>query len=355
MLKAASLDELEGDVVLRGWLDSSSLGILKVPLYQREMLSIKQRRNIRDALNQGKRLPDIVLALRGQNFTHVKDNGVQLEEDVYIIDGYQRVSTALEYMEDNPGAAVRIGATIFVDPTMEKELELFAGLNQFQLKLSPNVLLRNQRETSPAVLTLYGLSKNERDFPLYNRVQWGQNMARNELVSAAVLAKTASRLFRHVGTTSSEQAMRTVVPSLNKLIETIGVDQFRYTVNAFFSLLEEAWGIRNVFFGSRAVWLKSTFMFALADLLSNHYDFWDPKVPGKLVISADFRRKLARFPVQDPTVSSLAGSGSSQMVRTLHGMLRDFVNSGKRTHRLRSRFSSPYTQEQEALCSGDEE
>lgn len=347
LLRAAALDEQEGDAVFRGLIDQSSLGLLKVPPYQRELMTFKQRRHIRDALNLGKRLPDIVLALRGENFTQVSPSEVRLENDVFIVDGFQRISTALEYLEDNPHFSVRIGATIFVNPSLEKEFDLFAGLNQFQSKLSPNILLRNQREQSLAVLTLFGLSQNERDFPLYKRVQWGQNMTRNELVSASVLAKTAMHLFRHVGTTQGEQPMRTLVPSLDKLVDRIGIEQFRYSLNAYFSLMEECWGVRSVFFGSRAVWLRGTFMFALADLLSNHYDFWDAKIPGKLAVSVDIRRKLARFPVQDPTVSSLASSGSSQMVRTLHGMLRDFVNSGKRTHRLHSRFASPYAQAEE--------
>src|ERR1700682_3863362 len=67
----AGLDERDGEIIAHGWLDLESMNLLRVDDYQREVLSFNGSRkgSIREAIEEGVRLPDIMLGMRGQRLS----------------------------------------------------------------------------------------------------------------------------------------------------------------------------------------------------------------------------------------------------------------------------------------------
>ena len=63
----AALDEWNGDILLRGVVDPSSLAHLKVDDYQREILPQSRIKELARAIKSGK-VPDIELGMRGGSF-----------------------------------------------------------------------------------------------------------------------------------------------------------------------------------------------------------------------------------------------------------------------------------------------
>ena len=172
----ATLDEIAGEkgstqIVLRGVLDPVSLADLKVDEYQREPLPLSALSKLWGALRDGESLPDIELGMRGQDFDVSKDDKeFWLKGDVYIIDGQQRRNAALHILSIMPELNVRMGAMVHFGTSRTWERERFRVLILDRSRVSPNVLLRNMRHQSLAVLTLYGLSYNEPKFALVERV-----------------------------------------------------------------------------------------------------------------------------------------------------------------------------------------
>lgn len=334
---AGALDEVEGSttgLILRGVVDPTSLHHLLKDDYQREAQPLTSQWRILDALQKGEPLPDIELGMRGQSFTSREDNYF-LKDHVYIIDGLQRVTTAIHFLATNTGAAPRLGATVHFNTTKDWERKRFHILNTHRLKVSPNVLLRNMREQSAAVLALYGLSMNDKGFVLHNRVSWTQRMTKGELLSALTFAKVVGLLHSHKVAAKSG-SVEDLPPALDKAVEVFGIQALRENVRTFFNLLDESWGIKSVQYKEGAVYMRGTFLGVLARLLSDHHDFWQGDEEKRLFVNVDLRRKIAQFPTHDPEVVRLAGSGG--MARhILYNLLRDHVNSGKRTKRLTPR------------------
>lgn len=333
----AALDEDNGgDIFLRGRISPDSFIHLLVDDYQREAAPLTSQSSILSALKNGGALPDIELGMRGQSFTTLDDGSFLLHDPVYIIDGLQRVSTAIHYLTANPNAAVRIGAKVRVSTTKEWEREQFRILNTARAKVSPNVLLRNAREDSKAILMLYGITGNTRDFALHGRVSWSQRMSRTELISALTFAKVVGMLHSHKAAGRSN-SVEELVAALDRSIEIVGMQNMRENIKHFFDVIDECWGVRRVQYKESAVVTKSQFLLVLARLISDHRDFWRQDDEKKLFIDATLRSKLAKFPLHDPTVMQLAGA-SGKARELLYAMIRDHINSGKRTKRLTSRL-----------------
>lgn len=81
---------------------------------------------------------------------------------------------------------------------------------------------------------------------------------------------------------------------------------------------------------------KAIFLWSIAKMFAEHDVFWSGPERHDLFVDADDRRKLAKFPVTDPTVINLAGSAGKAR-NMLYQMLVDHMNSGRRTQRLRAR------------------
>lgn len=334
---AGALDEVEGSttgIILRGVVDPTSLHHLLKDDYQREAQPLTSQWRILDALQKGEPLPDIELGMRGQNFTSREDSYF-LKDHVYIIDGLQRVTTAIHFLGTNPGVAPRLGATVHFNTTKEWERRRFHILNTHRLKVSPNVLLRNMREESPAVLALFGLSTNDKSFVLHNRVSWTQRMTKGELVTALTFAKVVGLIHSHK-VAGKGNSIEELVPALNKAVEVFGIQAVRENIRVFFNLVDECWGIKSVQYREGAIYMRGQFLYTFARLLADHHDFWQGDDEKRLFVSADLKRKIAQFPIHDPEVVRLSGSGGLARV-LLYNLLRDHINSGKRTKRLTPR------------------
>jgi hypothetical protein len=332
-----SLDTYENETVLRGVIDSASLADLKVDFYQRELLPALSRRNILTGFRSGHKIPDIVLGMRGENFAFEPGGNALLFDPVYIIDGQQRCRTASEHLEIEGARPVRLGATVHFNTSPLSERNQFQALNQWQLKVSARVILRNDKDKYAAVDLLYGLSCRDPSFVLYNRVCWEQNMRRQNLMSATTMMYALLRLHSHIvpGLMSS---LGQAEDTSNVLIEKLGVSLVRQNVRALFELIDGCWGMRDIHFKGGAAYVKRGFIETIARLLSDHPVFW--RDGTRLEVTAPWRRKLATFPISDPEIMRLAGAtGAARTSLYLHFLVH--LNSGKRAHRLVSRHPVP--------------
>lgn len=306
-LQNATLDEkTPGLIVAHGWLDLAALLELRVGDYQREILETaqstsKKKNKILDAIERGERLPDVILGMRGERYDS-RGGTYYLNDDVYIIDGLQRISNLRRFATQNPDRVgeVRIGAEVRFNTTRESEKELFTVLNVNRTAMSPNVLLRNMRESSHGLLTLYGLTHNDPSFALYGKVSWNQKMGRNELMTAAVYTKSVIHLHRSHGALAPTSVMR--VPGvLQDLADEVGLQT-----------------------------LRGNFLNTLAKMFAGHENFWDEK---RLVIDAKQRQRLKSFPLNDPNVQKLSGAGQAAADLLLRLMI-DHMNKGQKINRL---------------------
>jgi len=320
-------------IVLQGRIDPNTLRFLKVDNeYQRPL---GDRSDIFDALREGKVVPNIEIGVRGQNF-ETEGNDVVITSPCYIIDGWQRVGNALRLLELIPDHPVRIFASVHFGTDQIWERHRFNALNKNVKKVSPNLHMRNMRDSNDAILTLFGLSNSDKSFPLFKKVGWSQNMQRGQLISALVLAKSAMFLHGHKGGIGSTN-VESVSASLTRTIADISLPKFRSNVSSFFKLVDDCWPLNVIEYTRTASQIKSTFLYELGRVLSRHPVFWD-EADRTLQISADDRRKLAKFPINDPQVAALAGTGGKAR-NILYQLIVDHMNSGRReNNRLVSRF-----------------
>lgn len=318
-------------IVLQGRIDSSTLRFLKVDDYQRKLES---RADIWDALKNRITLPNIEIGVRGQDFDTDGDDFI-VYSPAYIVDGWQRCGNALRMMETIPDHPIRLFGSVHFGTTYSWEAHRFTELNKNVRKVSPNQHLRNMRDQNDAVLTLYGLSNNAPDFPLYKKVCWSQNMSRGELVSALVLCKVAMVLHSHKVSIMAGQTDQ-IVRAVSNAANTVSLPIFRRNISTFFAIINECWPINTLEYRHTATQIKSSFMMELARMFSRHATFWDGMSEQSLSVSADDLRKLKKFAINDNQVAQLAGSpGAARKI--LYQLLVDHMNSGRRTQRLSER------------------
>lgn len=333
----AGLDERDGEVIAHGWLDLESMNLLRVDDYQREVLSITsgKRGTLRTAVEEGVRLPDIMLGMRGQRVSFPKGSSIcNLLDKVYIVDGLQRVFALKSHAERFPEQAkhLRIGAEVRFGTDKEIERELFNKLNTCRTPVSPNVILRNLRDKHPGVLTLYGLCHTDKDFALYERVCWNQRMTRQELITAMMLAKAARTL--HNSGSRGERGSE-IAGTLDTCAKNSGLHTFRTNVVEFFDVLDSCWGVRTIEYNQAATHLRGNFLLVLAKLFNMHYDFWKE---NNLFVESSLKRKLKTFPVLDPEISRLCSAGTMALP-ILSNYLLEHMNKGKRTGRLHKKVT----------------
>ncbi|MBI2410058.1 hypothetical protein HYV30_03395 [Candidatus Kaiserbacteria bacterium] len=300
---------------------------MKSAPYQREVLPLVQISKLIEAFKSGS-VPDIDLGMRGHTVAE-REGTFILKDDVYIVDGLQRVTAGLQFIQ--AGGVPRLGATVHFGTTEEWERERFKILNVDRIPLSPNVLLRNLREKISVIETLYNLSM-EPTFTMGRRICWDQRQNRNHLISALMFIKTVGVLHSYFGPGRSHK-LHELARSMQTTMEKVGRNTLRANVVIFFDLVDECWGIKKVVFREGAVWLRGTFLWALADILALHENFWRG---DRLFVDADLTAKIRLFPVTDPTVAQLSSSGGKAR-DMLRAMLVDHINAGKRTKRLISR------------------
>lgn len=330
---AALQETPQGSIILRGVVDPGCLHLLQVAPYQREVLPLGKINDLVEAFKTGS-VPDIELGMRGQRYT-TRATDHFLQDDVFIIDGLQRVSAALHYMKlDASAHKPQIGAAINFSTTEDWERERFRILNAERTKLSPNILIRNLKDDSHAVNMLYNLCK-DKSFVLGDRVCWSQRMSRQELLTALSLAKVVGRLHAFAGPGRSHR-LNELTDGLDKIMEKIGRNTMRDNTKTLFDIVDQSWGVRRVAYKEGAAYLRTTFLSCLANIFAGHYDFWRGKDNHSLFVERDLVRKIAQFPVTDPHIVNLSSAGG-KAGDLLYQMMLEHINSGKRTRRLKSR------------------
>jgi hypothetical protein len=330
-LTNAAFDELNGEIIVRGVLDPKSLHLIQTDDYQREVLPIASQSSLITAFLEDKFIPDITIGMRGGNFIERADNAkdkamsVYLQDTTYVIDGLQRISTALHLMRLGKKENPHLGCITYFNTTRESESSLFEILNTRGQKLSANVLIRNLRESNTGVDMMYNLCF-DKSFVLYDRVGWAQRMRRTELLTALMLIKTVGMLHSTFGPGLSSRYYE-VAKGLEKTMnDTVGRNTMRDNTKTFFEVIDGAWGIKSVAFKVSAPYLRGNFLMALAQVIAHHKNFWNDR---KLVISSDIRSKIRIFPINDPQIRSMAAGGGSTR-GLLYRLILDHLNSGKR-------------------------
>lgn len=336
ILNAALDDDISSPagLIVRGRIAPATLRFLKVDnYYQRQA---EPRAELWAAYRDGVVTPDIDVGVRGDDYD-VDGPDIIIRAPAYIIDGQQRVWNALQFMDQIAGVDVRLGAQVHFASTREWEAHRFTDLNRFTKSIRPSIYLRNWREKHIGIATLWGLTTNEPAFVLHERVCWEQNMRRGQLINAFLLAQIASRLHaHHVGVSSYRvEKLAQAVDSCARAVKT---NIFRDNVRTFFEVIDHAFGVRTIEYHRRAPHLKSTFLAMLARLFSRHLNFWDGG-DNRLVVNAEWRQTLARFPLNDPEWARLCGSGGAAS-EILYEMMLRRMNSGKRIHHLRPRHGA---------------
>jgi hypothetical protein len=342
-LQNVSLDDRSGEIIAHGWLDIEALESLRVGDYQREILENPRggrRSSLRSAIEGGDRLPDIMLGMRGEKYTsrsHQQGKStviedMLLENDIYIIDGLQRVSALRKHAADHPEDAmnVLIGAEVRFNTNREIEAALFTKLNVNRKAMSPSVILRNERNTSNGIATLYGLSMHDKACAMLGKVCWDQQMHRGELCTALAFAKVCITLHRHAAPGGRHvSTLRLIAPTADNMASAVGLQNFRSNIVTFFDVVDEVWGLRGIKYTDKATQTRLNFLLQFAAVISDHEDFWNGK---RLTIDAGQKSKLKSFPIDDPTIIRLAGSGPSAGI-LLYRLLIDHMNKGKAVNR----------------------
>lgn len=320
-------------LILLGRIDPATFRFLRIDdkQYQRRQ---DDRQDLFQAIKEGKIPPQIDIGVRGQDF--FCDGGDYIiRSPAYIIDGGGRIGAATKLLDLVSEMNIRLFAMCHFNTDAQFEAERFDVLNRNVRKVSSSLHLRNMREKNAAILTLYGLSESVQSFPLYKRVCWGDAMARGHLIRATVLVKTALVLHSHF-TSLTAPSLDQLCASLLRASEKISLSAFRQNVATFFSILDSCWPVRAIEYRHSATQTKAIFLWSIAKMFAEHDVFWSGPERHDLFVDADDRRKLAKFPVTDPTVINLAGSAGKAR-NMLYQMLVDHMNSGRRTQRLRPR------------------
>lgn len=333
-----SLDDAEGnETVLRGILDLSTIHLLRIDHYQRERLGARANRNIQRAIDMNVPLPDITLGMRGDRFSVEEEGAVLLLDNVFIIDGQQRIATIRSHLEDYPEDNVRIGAIIYFNSTVATEMRRFQALNLFGNRVGPGVILRNLKDEVPLLGSLYGLSTVDKNFPLYRRVSWTQSKHKDHLMSAALYVRMALRIHGHL-VPSRTFATRLVAQIAANVGRVVGIQRARDNTATFWKILDDAWGVSQLQTGSGVPYLKQGFLEAFTHVLSNHLDFWEG---SKLVISTEHRQRLKVFKVNNPEIVRLATAGGGPAQEMLRHLLVTHLNQRLR-RKLTPRQPPPF-------------
>lgn len=334
VIKVVVAGKCEERMVIRGVIDCRTLNAIQSAEYQREVIPGFKVKALMMAARTSV-LPDIELGMRGERYQVRTDDEQEvylLQDEVFVIDGLQRVNALRQVMLENPEENPRIGVMVHVGTDFDWERERFRILNQERAKLSPNILLRNGCRDHPGVELVYNLSTQDGNFVLFRKVTWDQRQKRGELIPAMRVCHVASILHSRFVAGGRTDDIRDVAPSLDKKRETVGPNIMRENLRVFFALVDECWNIRDISYRIHAPQIKSTFLTVLADLLTQHNEFWNN---NRLSVKSRIRAKLKKFSLLDPEIGRLCGAGG-QAKSLLFQLLLNHINKGKRNGRLES-------------------
>lgn len=324
-----AMDEHDGRIVLRGVLDPQSLEHLMTDKYQRDVRPVTSLKKIMQGFDTGSAIPDIELGMRGAKRRH-RDGIYELQDDVYIIDGLQRVSAARLYKSG--GKLPHLGASIHFNTDETWERKQFKILNSDRTGVNSNVIFRNLGEDYDSIKSLITMSRDDREFVAREKIAWGQTMQKGELITSSAFIKTVLVLHdRSFSGKPEDVAIR-----LEEVTKVFGKNIVRANVREFYSNIDQAWPLRNIAYKNKTPFLRAVFLITLARVMSNHDNFWPNE--NKLFMDADFRRKLGQFPIFDPSVLNLV-SGGAKIDPELYRQIVEHLNKGRTKRRLRERCS----------------
>lgn len=323
-----ALDELNGSIVLRGVIDPSCFGDVKVGAYQREEARASHIAKLVKALNSGARFPDIEIGIRGNNYRE-RDGAFYVEHECFVVDGFQRLTAAKRFMAEDLKNQVHIGALLHFGTTEDWERERFKTLNMDRARVSPNVILRNEVDSS-VVKALRSMSENDKEFVLRSRISWGQRMSRGELLGALLVMKTIGVLHTHSGPGIASR-VEDLVASMDKTLNIVGANVWRANVRTFFSVLDQAFGVRTIAYRDLSAHIRGGFMFTLARVFADHQTFWDGQ---RLEVARHDVEKLRAFPIRDPGICAVIANSNSKANPLLYARLMQHMNSGRRSRKI---------------------
>lgn len=335
-------------VNLRGIISPDSLCHLQYGDYQREVLSERELKKLVYVL-QTDTVPDVDLGFRGKvsDIEDGEDGAMYLRAPVFCIDGRQRSTAGLMYLEDLrrtmsiANHEIRIGALIRVEATEDWERNRFRALNRDRKPVPAQVILRNEAYASPVAALLLNLASNPA-FSLCDRITWEQKAKRSDLLTASTYFGVAAALHGHVVSASPKEAIA-LCRSLDRVMKLIGeteeagAEAFTNNIIQFYEVVDECWNLRVTYREGR-VHLTRTFLSALATCFSRHADFWRG---NRLVVDSKTRDKLAGLEIDSPFFTSTAKSASTSAQMFLARHFADYINSGRRSHKLTERANLP--------------
>ncbi len=315
-------------LVLRGVIDPGSVLDIQIGDYQREAGSLSDLSKLISAMKRGEQIPDVEIGVRGDEVRE-REGVFYIHSSCFVVDGLQRLTAVKRVLaEVGMDAPVHLGALFHIDTDEEWERNRFKILNLYRRRVSPNVILRNEKD-SLAVQALYAMCADGRDFVLRGRVSWGQKMGRGELVPAFGLLKVAGQLHGHFGpglSTSLEQ----LISAVDKTYAKMGPNIWRANIRAFFEAVDHAFGLRTIAYRDLSPQIKGGFLRTVARVIGDHQNFWEV---NRLKVKQVDLAKLRQFPIRDPGVVELASS-SSAVNDLLYAKLVQHLNSGRRTGKL---------------------
>ncbi len=332
-IENSSLDDHNGNIILRGVIDPQSFNDIHVGEYQRERRSTTKLRDMIIAIKAGIQLPDIEIGVRGADYR--SRGGIYfIEAPSYIIDGLQRLTAAQKVMAENQKATVRLGAMIHFNTTERWERERFKAVNGGdggRVAVSPNILLRNSADNSLSVATLLDMARNDNGFVLRGRVSWGQNKGRGEILTALTVLKTAGVLHSHFGP-GRDSRYAQLMRACDKTVGVVGPATWRANVREFFNIIDQTFGIRSIIYADLSPHIKSSFLLTLAEVCAQHQTFWTDK--RLLLLGTRDTEKLRLFPIRDPGIVQLIGL-SGRINDILYNKLVNHMMSGRRINKMR--------------------
>jgi hypothetical protein len=330
--KAALADRGNGDIILRGVIDPASLPSLLVGNYQRGVQPRNYLRGIMKGFENSGGVPDIALGMRGHSFTEAEGNFF-LHDPIYIIDGLQRQTAALEALKN--GIQPKLGVTIHFDTTEVWETKRFELLNMNRAKVAAGVLIRNLSKDNPAIKMLYDLGLDS-SFALANRVSWDQRMERGQIIQDQVLLKAVAQLHRRLGPGLTSGRHAVMSAGLEKLMDRIGPNTLRDNIKRYWDVLDECFNVRGIEIASAPPYTKGGFLKTMSKVFADHQDFW---TDSTFTIPSDLRRKLRLFKIHEPTTARLCGSSGVAQTQ-LYFLIVTHLDRGKRNRRLK-KFDFP--------------
>lgn len=347
-IKHAALDDENGDLILRGVINPHDLHRLLADDYQREVNPLAKIMDLVEAFQTGS-VPDIDLGMRGHRCEGAGE-AYCLLDDIYIIDGLQRVTAAMHLMQQNRENLPKLGATIHFGTSKEWERNRFRILNADRTKLSSNILLRNLKDELPVMKMLTKLTE-QKGFVMKDRICWNQRMKRGELMTAVTFVRIVGALNSHLGP-GLYTNWHEIANGLQKIANNIGMNVLRSNIKTFFDLIDNCWGIGRIVYRDGATHIKFGFLLTLARVIASHRNFWKGENDQRLFIEAQLMRKISLFPIDDPQIVSLSNGGKMQDLLFL--LMVRHINKGKTTKRLIPRNATEIPDENELFDDQDD-